>query len=106
MKMNKDKHMAEAFVAEFVRLLRRLYRAENSNGERQMAERSFIDGFMSAGLLLRVVTGPSLSEVIEKERAQYRKNPSRDIRQGSLSFSDPERDFSEFDRPTWERKGE
>ena len=98
--------MAEVFLAEFVRLLRRLYRAENSSGERQIAERSFIDGFMSAGLHLRLVTGPYLSEVIEEERTQYSRNPSSNIRQGSLSFSEPERDFSEFDRPTWERKGE
>ncbi|MDA9191406.1 hypothetical protein N9O71_02260 [bacterium] len=104
--MKQDKQMTEAFLAEFLKLLRRLYRAENSSGERQAAERSFIDGFMSAGLHLRLLTGPTLSEVIEQERAQYSANSSRNIRQGSLSFSEPERDFSEFDRPTWERKGE
>jgi len=65
--VNQDKQMAEVFLAEFVSLLRRLYRAENSSGERQIAERSFIDGFMSAGLHLRLVTGPNLSEVIEEE---------------------------------------
>ena len=98
--------MAEAFLTEFARLLRRLYRAEAASGERQISERSFIDGYMSAGLHLRLVTGPNLSELIEKERARHSRISSRDRRQGSLSFSEPERDFSEYDRPTWERKGE
>jgi len=104
--VNRDDKLAEEFLSEFKKLLRRLYRLEASAEQRQTAERSYIDGFMSAGLHLRLVTGPRLSELIESERARFATGPLRNNRQGRLSFSEPERDFSEYDQPTWERKGE
>ena len=103
---NYEKRLAESFLTQFSRLLKRLYRLEESTGERQLSERTYIDGFMSAGLHLRVVTNDDLSTVIDKERARYSRSGPKTSTPERLSLSEPARDFSEYDRPTWERKGE
>ena len=102
---NHEKRLTESFLNQFSKLLKRLYRLEESTGERQLSERTYIDGFMSAGLHLRVVTNDDLSTVIDKERARYSRTGPKTSTSERLSLSEPARDFSEYDRPTWERKG-
>ncbi len=102
----KDKRQAQAIMKEFTRLLRRLYRMEHETQIRQELERSYLNGFVHAAFFLELATKEDLAQATDRERAQSRALNPANPRQGNLSLTEPERDFSEYDRPVWERQGD
>ena len=102
----RDKRQAQAIMKEFTRLLRRLYRMEHDTQIRQDLERSYLNGFVDAAFFLKLATKEDLAEVIDREKSQSKPLSSTNPRQGNLTLTEPERDFSEYDKPAWERKGD
>ena len=102
----KDKRQAQAIMKEFTRLLRRLYRMEHDTQIRQELERSYLNGFVHAAFFLKLATKEDLAEVIDREKTQSKPLNSTNPNQGNLTLTEPERDFSEYDKPAWERKGD
>ena len=102
----RDKRQAQAIMKEFTRLLRRLYRMEHDTQIRQDLERSYLNGFVHAAYFLKLATKEDLAEVIDREKSQSKTFSSTNSRQGNLTLTEPERDFSEYDKPAWERKGD
>lgn len=104
--VNKDKRLTQAVINEFKRLLKRLYRMEHDTGIRQELERSYLNGFAYAALYLKLTNNEDLADLMTKEEARLNAISQPNPRKRNLPLAEPERDFSEYDKPAWERKGD
>lgn len=99
--MNKD-----TFITEVEKRLSLIFKSARDGYKPSLTDKNRLEGFIQAGVFLGVVEKSEMAELMERIHfAVFGKSIADRKAERSTLWSDETFDYSQFDSPTFERKG-